>query len=372
MTSISNDADVARTPRDVTSELAGRALASRRLGFSVTQACPLRCAHCSVSASPDLKSTTFPDSFTNQAVDEMPALAGIGITCIDFTGGEPTLAADFVGRVSEAAACHGVSAGIVTAAHWATTDALGRRFLQRFPHVNHWDISTDIYHLPFVPVDRIRRAFDLLAESGRMPMLRIAHHEPLSYEEAVLIDRVHRFAGTRMSFQPIGPVGRAEGLVTAMPATLSTHDRSPCPTTGPLVQPSGGVSPCCAPLSHESNEHPLRQGHAFPGRLVDAVMRWRRDPLLQTIRLWGFEPVVEWLREVPRLQAALRGRACDTCVAMARQGDLLTHAARRAGRLEHRILVAQALKTWFDEPWMEQALLEEAREYMAGQVVVDA
>jgi pyruvate-formate lyase-activating enzyme len=346
----------------VTNALDAQALASRRLGFSVTKACPLRCAHCSVSAAPDLGATTFDAAFADKVSGEMPDLARAEISCIDFTGGEPTLAVDFVQRVSKTARHHGIATGIVTAAHWAATDAQARKFVQRFTDIEHWDISTDVYHLPFVPLDRVRRAFDILSTLGRPPMVRIAYHDPLTYPEAALIDAVHKFAGRRISFQPIGPVGRGAGLVNARAATLFDYDRSACPTTGPLVQPGGGVAPCCAPLSHEAHDHPLRLGNAFREPLVDIVRRWRIHPLLQTIRLWGFEPIVEWLRH--EIGAHLRGRQCDTCVAVARDTRLMIQAARLAERLENRIQVAQALKTYFDEPWMEEALVAEADEYM--------
>jgi pyruvate-formate lyase-activating enzyme len=352
------------SPRAVIGALEAQALASRRLGFSVTKACPLRCAHCSVSAGPELRHMTFGRAFADKVVAELPQLSAIGITCIDFTGGEPTLAADFVQRVSESAKHVGMAVGVVSAAHWATSDSQARKFLQRFRCIDHWDISTDIYHLPFVSVDKVRRAFDALSELGRPPMIRIAHHVPITYDEAVLIDRIHEFAGRRIGFQPIGPVGRGAELVQAQHATADDYDEAPCPTTGPLVRSDGGVSPCCAPLSHEDYDHPLQLGNAFREPLAVIVGRWRVNPLLQTIRLWGFEPIVQWLRSSPRLVNSLRSRQCDTCVAMARDRGLMLEAAAAAGRLENRIRVADALKTYFGEPWMEEALLAEADEHM--------
>jgi hypothetical protein len=235
--------------------------------------------------------------------------------------------------------------------------------LRRFPDIDHWDISTDIYHLPFVPIEQVRCAFYALSAIGKPPMIRVAHHEPITYPEAFLIDAVHKFAGRRMSFQPIGPVGRAAAIVQAQLATIANFDRSPCPTTGPLVQSSGVVAPCCAPLSHEEYDHPLRIGDAFKESLVDIVRKWRLNPLLQTIRLWGFDPIVEWLRGDDAFTQILRNRQCDTCVALARDGRLMTRAAGFANRLENRIRVAQSLKVYFDESWMEESLVAEANEY---------
>ena len=350
------------TPRSVESFHEALALSSRRLGFSVTQNLPpLACAHCSVSASPGAGATTFTGDFGRRVAAQRPELARLDIRFIDFTGGEPTLARDFVQTVSRAATEAGVQCGIVSAAHWATSPARARRFLAMFPHIDNWDISVDVYHLPFVSLDRIRVAFAVLSDMGKPPLIRIAHHEPMTYEDARLIDEVYGFAGRRIAFQPIGPVGRAADLVTAELADLTTYDRSPCPTTGPLVQPGGRVAPCCAPLSHEDGAHPMRLGNAFDEPLADIVQRWRTHPLLQTMRVFGMAPVVNWLEEAGVDTAqALRARQCDTCVALARQDDWLWLADRRARGGLHRLRLAHALETHFGETWLGEVMVAEA------------
>ncbi|QPH54660.1 radical SAM protein [Pontivivens ytuae] len=352
-------------PRHVKSFREALALSSRRLGFSVTQGCPLKCGHCSVGASPELHANRYGRSFGQEVVRQMPAIADTGIWSIDFTGGEPTLLMGFVGDVSAAAAEFDISCGIVTAAHWARTREQARRTLRCLRNIDHWDISTDVYHTDFVRLDAVERAYEMLKDEGKSVIIRIAYHEPMTRDDAVLIDAVMAFAGRDVSFQPIGPVGRGSDITQSSIADAESYDRGPCPTTGPLIQWDGRVAPCCAPASHEMHDHALWLGSAHCSPIADIVRRWRIDPLLQTIRVWGFEIVRNWFAEAGVEGAhILRSRTCDTCVEMLRDPTLLAIAVERAGTLSHRVRLAYALLEEFDEPWLDELLRREAAEYL--------
>jgi MoaA/NifB/PqqE/SkfB family radical SAM enzyme len=363
--------DARHTPREASSFLEAQALSSRRLGFSVTRACPLRCAHCSVSAAPELYQTTFSKEFGEHIASQMPALKAQDIRFIDFTGGEPILAGDFVRTVSAAARDCGMSCGIVTSAHWATNEFSARKLIDSFKDIENWDISTDIYHLDFVPLERVKLAFKLLTESGHPPLIRIAYHEPMTQSDAVLIDEVYKFAGQRIAFQPVGPVGRAAEIFQYAPVSGDTWDHTPCPTTGPLVQSDGLVAPCCAPLSHEDYNHPLRLGNAFNEPLTTIVDRWRIHPLLQTIRLWGFEPIIRWFTESDTdYSHLLRHRTCHQCVEMIRDPKATQIAMAHANQFSHRIKLAYAILTQYDERWLDNQLRKEAQAFLMGELEV--
>lgn len=354
----------ARSPRDTETPQDAMALSAHRLGFSVTKACPLSCAHCSVSASPapELAKTTFTSEFGDHVAAQMSELAAADITYIDFTGGEPTLASAFVRKVSEAASDCGISSGIVTAAHWAKTQRQAERYVEKFRHISSWDISTDVYHLPFVDLDTVERAYELLSHHGKSVRIRIAYHEPMTLEDAQIIDRVHKFAGDNLGFQPISPVGRGGSIGISIRKSKRDFSTGACPTTGPLIRPSGSVEACCAPLSHTEAEHPLRFGNAFEDRLVDVVHRWRTNPLLQTIRLWGFGPVFEWLEsEQHELERVYNSRACLQCVDLLKDPVLAQAAMKYASSLRQRIILATTLLEELNEPWMDNLLRAQAR-----------
>lgn len=354
-------------PRTAASFLQAQSLSSRRLGFSVTAACPLRCGHCSVSASPDLSHTTWRAEFGEVVAAQMQDLRRADVRFVDFTGGEPTLAREFVPRVAAAAKAAGMVTGIVTAAHWATSESGVARTLEQFAAVDRWDISTDVYHLPFVGLDRVARAFDALSEAGKQPLVRIAHHEPLGVEDARLIDSVHRFAGRRIAFQPIGPVGRGKLVAVSIGASERDYERSPCPTTGLLIRADGAGAACCAPLSHEPRTHPLWYGNALCDPLVSMLQRWRTDWVLQTVRLWGFEIIARWAREDGvAVDGLLKRRTCDLCVGMVTHPGVAASARRRALTLDHKVRVAAGLLEHFGEPWADELLRREASEMLGA------
>jgi hypothetical protein len=264
-----------------------------------------------------------------------------------------------------------MTCGVVTAANWGRSPEAAAKFIRAFPHIHNWDISTDIYHLEFVPFEHVAHAHAALRARGESVQLRIAHHEPISFDEARLIWQTYQMAGRNMSFQPIGPVGRGKDVAVARPVGRAQRDATPCPSTGLLIRNDGSGAPCCAPLSHEAARSPLFMGNAFHDSLADMLTRWRLQPLLQTIRLWGFELLEQWLDEAgvaPRRH--YRERVCDECVSMLADPALVDLLNRRASTLASRIDLAIALKRDFDEPWLADALQDEAVHYLKGQTHV--
>lgn len=350
--------------RNNSSQLESIKLSSIRLGFSVTQACPLKCKHCSVEGSPQMVHTSFTQQFTEKIISEMKDIALAGIKHIDFTGGEPTLVAGFVTRVASAAKRNDISTGIVTAAHWASTKKNARRIIEKFIDIDEWDISTDVYHLEFVPLQNIITAFEVLKdEFKKNPVIRVAYHEPFSREDVTLIIELDKLFGRNIGFQPIGPVGRAHGFTNIISATQENYDKSPCPTTGLLIQPEGFAVACCAPLSHEKYNHPLRMGNAFEEPVTELIRRWRTNALLQTIRLWGFKPVIDWLNEnqLPT-DYFLKDQACLICLSVMRDENARRLIQEKANLFLHKLSLAASLIKYLGEHWMEPVIMRDAEE----------
>jgi MoaA/NifB/PqqE/SkfB family radical SAM enzyme len=356
------------SPRSVTNLREVQALASSRLGFSVTRVCPLRCAHCCASAGPDKEHAKLDPGLALRIAEQLPDLAALGVRYLDFTGGEPTLMSAFISVIAKAARTSGMRTGIVTAAHWAADEKRANFVLDQLNDVDEWDISTDEHHLPFVSLATVQRAFEMLRARGKDPLIRIAHGAQLNHAEAEIIDRCHAFAGERIGFQRIDGVGRAEGLVPLRRVEV----QSPCPATGPIVQPDGRVAPCCANISYEQGNHPLWVGNAYREDLTDIVMRWRTHPLFQALRVWGFSAVVQWLREDGHHPGALgRGAVCSDCMLLVRDEALAAAAAQAAARLDRRIATAQALQQLFGETWMLERIERALRQRRASNGVPD-
>jgi hypothetical protein len=274
-----------------------------------------------------------------------------------FTGGEPTLAPFFVSEVSRRAAEWGVKCGIVTSAFWARDDRKNRAFVSQYPGIEQWDISTDLYHLPFVPLARVQAAYLSLKSLGKTTKIRLAYHKPLHYEEAVLIDHVRHFAEQDLQFQAISPIGRAKDLVDFPSCSAEKMDRSGCPSSCLSILANGKAAPCCGPLAMEVFDHPLIIGRIQDASLEELLLRWRTHPILQTLRLWGVSPFISWLREAGvNFHWHLANRVCFQCIALMQDARSLEIISQRSSTIEHQIKLALALHHYFDEPWLAEKL----------------
>lgn len=139
------------------------------LAVSLTNRCPLRCAHCCVAAGRDVDLT---NSLVDRLCRELGAVCGT-VRTISLTGGEPLLMPEVVSAIARASRTHGLSTGVVTSACWAGSRAQAEAVVQTQPDVDSYDISTDIYHLEFVPWDNIRNAFEVARELGKRVIIRL-------------------------------------------------------------------------------------------------------------------------------------------------------------------------------------------------------
>jgi len=323
-------------------------LAGRHITFSVTLACPLRCAHCIVDAGPDKGHTTMPLVVARRYASQMSELVDYGIEGICFTGGEPTVARQQVRLMGGAAKAAGMAVSIVTAAQWAATPQSAAAVVAAFDAIDNWDISFDIYHLEWVGLDHVRNACAAVLGAGRNFMLRFTYSDPPRPEELALLAQVQAIQGVRIASQRVRAVGRGEE-VAAVDSTKYNPWVKPCLTQGMVVRYDGSVAPCCLNMV-ESREHPFQLGDSRLRRLVDIHRDYMRDPLLQLIRALGFGQLQTWVQEEGLrgvLPDQLPDEACEMCTAMLHQPAIREMALRKAwapqNRLRIGLIAAQTL-----------------------------
>lgn len=324
-------------------------LASLTLTFCVTRRCPLTCAHCYQDSGPKVSSPILGLELARKFASELPELVAAGLEYVGFTGGEPTLAVDFVRHVSDACAEHGVETGIVSAAQWAGSDASAERMLARLPSITCWDLSTDRYHLEHVPLTNIERAFRLLAAQGKPPLVRFAHHTPpdaaagaFDPDDAALVRAIHAFAGERISFQPVQARGRGRALPLRRKPAANEAAALFCMSEGLFVDEEGRILPCGSLLAAERSAHALLLGNAHDGSFTSALVRWRTHPLLQLLRL-GTLPAT--LHRLPALagEHALAGESdCERCVGLLRDTKRVAQLLRALEQPEALSALARA------------------------------
>lgn len=308
----------------------------RHLSFSLTLACPLRCAHCMVGTRPAGRRegvTMAPESAAAYAT-EMPTLAAMGIERISFTGGEPLLAQPQLDLLSRAAAAAGIASTVVTACHWAKDPEAARRLVARFPGVRHWHLSTDYHHARYLDPICVLNAARAALDQGREVVVRMAVARLPGADEWALVEWVRERLpdGAGLALQPITPVGRALEIgVRPETGDTSQPPRAPCPTTGAFVRHDGALMPCCSGLAEWPDRSPFRRVDTIALGLAPAVQTWREDPLLQLVRAIGFAFPAAWAETAlgrPAVSPSPR-HPCDFCVALWAEADA-REAARQA------------------------------------------
>ncbi|NVO06334.1 MAG: radical SAM protein [Rhodoferax sp.] len=206
--------------------------AGMHLTFSMTLACPLRCAHCIVKAGPKVKGTTLPLEMAARYASQMEDLFDYGIRMVSFTGGEPLLMRRQLKVLSDAAASAGMACGVVTASHWAHSDAAARDVVARYPGIHTWDLSLDAWHKDYLPYDYVRRAYGAAKAAGRRAVLRFTYNEPMSAADREAFDFIHSFADAADVYsQRLRSVGRGDFVPIGRSSDQTTLAK-PCVTKG--------------------------------------------------------------------------------------------------------------------------------------------
>ena len=317
--------------------------AARHLSFSLTLACPLACAHCMVATvSPkEGPGVTLPLYVAERFAAEMPALADMGIARVSFTGGEPLLAGPQIALLSSAAAAAGIGCTVVTACHWAKTEAVAARTIERFQEIDTWHLSSDIFHMRELDPGFVVNAARAAQAAGRTVTIRMAVSRDPDDAETRLVDALVAAlpAGTPVAMQPVVPHGRAKGLARASNSGSDTPPAVPCVTTGPLIRHDGRLLPCCSGLAETPENSPFAAVDAARDGLVAAVRAWRGDPLLSLVRATGFAVPAVWAGEHAVRPAP--DNPCDYCTALWSRPAARTAALRQTARPEVRDHIAE-------------------------------
>ncbi|UYY56986.1 radical SAM/SPASM domain-containing protein [Sphingomonas sp. S2-65] len=339
-----------------------QAIAGHHVTFSMTLACPLRCEHCIVSASPDLGHTTMPVEIAERYAAQMPELAARGIRSLSFTGGEPFLARRQVKLLTDAAAAVGIGCGVVTAGHWGKNRRLADELVASFPGITSWDVSIDAYHLDWVTMETVINAVEAARDAGNRVTIRFSYQDPPSDLDLEILARIRAVKGVQVASQRI----RTEGRATDMALEVSTKYSpwvKPCLTQGMVVRYDGSVAPCCLNLV-ETRKHAFQFGDARTRPLAQVHDDFMSHPLLQLIRTVGFSEIWQWLQEdglAEELSGPLPDDACDLCSYLMRNPAVVTYLQERSAVPEIEARIGMLVSRLFGEDRMAIRLVERWR-----------
>jgi organic radical activating enzyme len=332
--------------------LAFQQRASRHIAFSVTEACPLKCAHCivaTVTPSERYRVTLSLDQ-ARAYVKQMPALRKLGVERVSFTGGEPLLASEQLKLLSAGAVAAGMECTVVTACHWAKTPQIARRQLQQLPDIRNWHLSTDRFHEEYLPIEFVLTAVQTALAEERNVLVRMAVNSSPTLEDQRVFDRLRKLLpdNVDIAIQSVSKVGRAENLDIDVPS--GNRSGIPCLSTGLVVRYDGTVSPCCSSLIDQREGHPFRYESASEVGLSNTYETWSSDPLLRLIRSVGFEPLLKWVQdEIPDhpILESIPDHPCEICTGLWRKAGTAEMLRARCESEETRRKVNELYNTVF-------------------------
>jgi len=286
----------------------------RHVAISVTNACPIRCGHCVSGSSPEASkgADDLPRRFAAY-LDENP-----DVRLVSLTGGEPFLHMTRLRDFIRICILRGVNPGAVTSGYWAKTPSAAARTLAEADGLKSMTISTDAYHQDFVPLRFIENAYRAAKQAGIHVRIRLTRDRAnIDLGRAMEAQVLQFCSDTDLERASLAPYGRAEELPEAWgvsPDAGSIQQYGSCPSSGPHIFEDGRVTPCCNSIVSLKSEHALSFGNIRQESATAIVARIRRSELFLTIKMFGFDYILDKLVAHDIRYRDFQARnACDFC-----------------------------------------------------------
>ncbi|MEV4318203.1 radical SAM protein [Actinocrispum sp. NPDC049592] len=301
---------------------------------TLTERCPLNCAHCSSSSGPrgrELDSASllrFAETFTPACRPDVLML----------TGGEPLLRPDLVAAVARTARLAGVRTAALTGAFFARGGRFPAPIWQAARELDHLSLSLDVFHERMVARADVFQVLRTLLRHGIATSLHIAgtgRDDPYLAEVTASVTTAFG-ADVPMLVSEIKPIGRAANWARATP--IADTAVAPCAMAAwPVIAVEGAIVACCNQDVVDGRVRPehLRLGEIATTTWPAVVDRANSLPLLRMIRTVG--------------PSHIAGRAggtgyCGTCHRLSDLTAAAEWAARVGGGPAGELLQAAAIR----------------------------
>lgn len=286
-----------------------------------TDQCTAKCDHCCVSSSPDRRAKLTFDDIKAQ-LDALRSEHDIKL--VVFAGGEPSLLKDHLVKAIQYCTDNKILSRVVTNASWAIdnkrTDAMLRKW--RDAGLCDLNISADDYHLPWVPLDRLKRIWDRAQGVGfNAVIVAVAYQQgsqvtyeslrtlfedpdiPLVYDEN---GKPHELAPLRaqdgtlyaICQRPASRSGRGLKLIDTDDVVFlgGKSEYSPCPwiRTSPAISPKGELVSCCG---FETRRVKTLNYGKLSDDTMDDITKCSDDVLLHALTLIGPKTLLEFVKK---------------------------------------------------------------------------
>lgn len=215
---------------------------TRKFGVSLGSKCGLKCRHCVISAVDRGQSLTIEELNSLQK-----AVQAHSPDEILFTGGEPTL---YIREINEILSAHPdlkkCKVVVTTNGQFAATEKQCKRVLDSFRALTHLQMSYDVFHAEFVPIENMRR----LCKEARKRKIRFSVlfsiESPLDLRLLKDIKKIGKF---KVGIQKVVPFGEADKNKVGFkfPGFDAAVLKKKCPNRGMMGYVCGkGFSWCCS------------------------------------------------------------------------------------------------------------------------------
>ncbi len=281
----------------------------------VTYTCPLACAHCCFSSSPEntdrLSAEVILGAIKELNRDEIDLVA--------FTGGEPFLLGKTLVNAVDQANRMGFTTRIVTSAYFGKhkKTALKRLEALKRAGLDELSISWDDYHEEFVSFTSIANVFNIAKSLGISTAINIVQSDHSTWSEARIRKELGlaENSGDPICESPLNFNGRAEeALVDA--GLRKERLLGPCPyvLTGPTLSAKNKLLACCGVIPE--TEGLTIDDDFSPKNLQKSIASALKSPLLNWLYLRGPYAVLQHINEkygVAIPEKSKIGGNCEAC-----------------------------------------------------------
>ncbi|WP_439657419.1 radical SAM protein [Lentzea sp. HUAS TT2] len=303
---------------------------------TLTERCPLHCAHCSFSAG-----------LRGRHLDADALLRFVG-TCtpqrrpdlLMLTGGEPLLRPALVEATARAARASGTRTAVLTGAFFARGGEMPGPIRRAAQAVDHLSLSIDVFHEREVAREDVFGVLRLLLRDGIATSLHVTGAGADDPYLAEVTAQVHAEFGADvpMLVSGVQPIGRAASWASATP--VEGDGAAPCATAAwPVIAVDGAILACC---NQDVVDARARPDHLVLGDITTTswpeVHEQAQAPVLRMIRTVGPVHITN------RANSPARTGYCGTCHHLADVPGALDWAERTGSGPVGELLQAAAIR----------------------------
>jgi MoaA/NifB/PqqE/SkfB family radical SAM enzyme len=299
------------------------------LVLETIERCNAKCSMCYQAAGPkgsDIRGDSkLPLHVIKDVIEQAASIEELSGSRVHVSGGEAFLRYEELLQIFQSATDVGFhDVGSTTNAFWAINPEQARRRCDQLAGagVSYLEVSMDYWHLPYVPLQRVRNLLPAARAVGIRIMLRTlssrSHHMDELFEEFDDSELMQVQIGN----STVAPVGRGRETLSASDVYGESVSGACCETMLNLtISPNGNVYPCCAGADMTES---LSSGNVHVDRLADAVLRMRTDQMIRHLIHQGpssLLPILNKLGLSDRLKSS-HSSICHLCWDIFRQDDV--------------------------------------------------